>query len=239
MKIYTIGDSWVYGDGLDNPSEDAWPIVLANQLGASVYNDSCLGGSNSHFVYQTIKHLQEDFDFYIVVWTHTAKFTFCKYNDNSIVHFSPALTHDKHGNEDYYKIWGRTLYQVWHNRLYAVKCWLQQIIQLQTLLKFHNKNYLMLNCHENDLSKWLSPWPEFIDSTKKLLNFDLMDDQQIYNEYKEIQFYASKIDTDHFYKWNDFYLRQLADTGWPGHPTKEGHLYIADMLYNNVKLNNV
>ena len=241
MKIYVTGDSWVYGDELTNPAEDSWPAVLGRQLNAEVYNDSYRTGSNSHFVYRTIKHLQDDFDLYIIVWTNTAKFTFFKSDNNFDVHFNPQLIHELFGREDYYKIWGRTLYQQWHNRLYAFKLWLQQIIQLQTVLKANNKKYLMINGHENNLKKWLTPWPDFIDATKNLLNFDIMDDDQILLEYNEIQFYIKQINTDCFYKWNEFYLRQLTNQipMYFLHPNEEGQLYIANMLYNSVQLKNV
>ena len=69
--------------------------------------------------------------------------TFFKSNNNHSVHFNPELIHYTYGQEEYYKIWGRTLYQTWHNRLYALKLWLQQIIQLQTMFDRYNKNYLM------------------------------------------------------------------------------------------------
>lgn len=242
MKIYVTGDSWVYGDGLDSPSTQSWPVVLSKKLGAELYNDTCVSGSNAHFLYRAIKHLENDADLYIVVWTHSAKFTFYKSDNNFVAHFNPPLIHNMFGEEDYYKIWGRTLFRTWHNRLFAFKLWLQQIIQLQTLFTRYNKNYLMLNTHSNDLDKWSAPWPEFIESTKKIINFDLMNDDQLRAEYDEIQFYLKQIDTDKFYGWNSFYLKQLEDvvntTDLENHhPNHEGHIYIADMLYDSAKRN--
>lgn len=241
MKIYVIGDSWVTGEELESPHVDAWPAVLGRLLGADVHNDSTRSGSNSYFVYQTIKHLQDDYDFYIIVWTNTAKFTFFKADTNDSVHFNPQLIDKKYGKEDYYKIWGRTLYQAWHNRLYTFKLWLQQIIQLQTVLEKNNKNYLMINCHENDLKKWSSPWPDFIDATKKIINFESMDDEQIQAEYNEIQSYIKQIDTGKFYKWNEFYLRTLLYQFVliDNHLDKDGHLHIAKMLQDSIQLKNV
>jgi len=240
MKIYITGDSWVNGTGLANPAEDSWPAVLSKKLNAEFYNDSMLGGSNSHFLYRTIKNLNEDFDLYIIVWTATSKFTFYKSDNNYDAHFSAVLKHDLFENEDYYKIWGRTLFRVWHNRLYALKLWLQQIIQLQTMFDRYNKKYMMINAHENDLEKWLTPWPEFINATKKIINHNVMNDFQLLDEYKEIQFYVDQIDTSCFYGWNSFYLQQLKKTIAIDqvHPDKNGHQYIADLLYNSVQLKN-
>lgn len=237
MKIYAIGDSWVYGYGLDNPSVESWPAILSKKLNAELCNDSCLSGSNAHFLYRAIKHLENDIDLYIIGWTHTSKFTFYKSDNNHDIHFNFKLQQDQYGDQDYYKSWGKTLYRTWHNRLYAFKLWLQQIIQLQTMFSRFGKKYLMINVHENNLKQWLTPWPEFIDSTKKLINFNLLDDKQILDEYNEIQFYVSQIDKKYFYRWNSFYLQQLEKElllDKNGHPSSKGHEYIANMLYNSI-----
>jgi hypothetical protein len=98
----------------------------------------------------------------------------------------------------------------------------------------------MINAHENDLEKWLTPWPEFIEATKKIINHNVMNDFQLLDEYKEIQFYVDQIDTSCFYGWNSFYLQQLKKTMAVDqvHPDKNGHQYIADLLYNSVQLKN-
>ena len=58
----------------------------------------------------------------------------------------------------------------------------------------------MINTFDNNLSKWLAPEDEFIQQTKDLLNFDNMNDDQIFAEYQEIQYYIKLIDTSKFYK---------------------------------------
>jgi hypothetical protein len=237
MRIYTNGCSFVYGAELDQPDVECWPAVLSRQLNAELVNDAVLCGSNARTVYRTIKHFPLNFDLYIIAWTHDSKFTFYKSDDNTEVNFSHPLVDYRFGGDDFYKIWGRTLFQVWYNRLYGFKLWLQQIIQLQTLLEKHNKKYLMINTVDNDLTKWSAPRDQFIDSVKKLINFLTMDDEQIFAEYEEIQYYLGQIDTSTFYNWGTFTIRSLRDqfeTGPRGHFLTAGHQHVADLIYKHI-----
>jgi hypothetical protein len=239
MRIYVNGCSFARGDELDNPDADCWPAVLARHLNAELVNDSALGGSNARTVYRTIKHLPLDFDLYVIAWTSDSKFTFYKSDGGTEVNFSPKLINYRFGEEDYYKIWGRTLYQVWYNRLYGFKLWLQQIIQLQTLLEKHGKQYLMINTTDNNLTKWSATRDQFIDSIKKFINFDMMDDEQIFAEYQEIQYYLGQINTSTFYHWGTFTMHSLRDqfeTGPRGHFLTAGHQHVADLIYKHICL---
>jgi hypothetical protein len=127
------------------------------------------------------------------------------------------------------------LYKHWYNELYAVKIWLQQIIHLQKILE--NKKYLMINTFENKLSKWDVPKDKFINLAKNLINFNLMDDKQIFDEYDEIQYYISLIDFSKFYRWNKFFIGQLTTQfpiGKNGHILEEGHEHLANLIYKHV-----
>jgi hypothetical protein len=241
MRIYVNGCSFACGDELDQPDVECWPAVLARQLDAELVNDSTLGGSNARTVYRTIKHLPLDFDLYVIAWTSDTKFTFYKSDDGTEVNFSPQLKHMRLGQEVFYKIWGRTLYQVWYNRTYGFKLWLQQIIQLQTLLEKNNKRYLMINTTDNGLVKWSAPWTtpqnQFIDAIKKFINFDMMNDEQIFAEYEEIQYYLGQINTSTFYGWGEFTMHSLRDqfaTGPRGHLLTAGHQHVADLIYKHI-----
>ena len=109
MRIYVNGCSFTYGDELDNPDTECWPAVLSRRLDAELVNDAALCGSNSRTVYRTIKNLSQDFNLYIITWTADSKFTFYKSDDNTEANFSPKLLDYRFGEQDYYKIWGRTL----------------------------------------------------------------------------------------------------------------------------------
>lgn len=235
MRIYACGCSFTYGDELKNPNKSAWPAKLAEKLSASFNNNAVSGGTNSRTVYQTIKNTQENYDLYLIAWTTYSRFTFYKSDNNFETNFNPNLIHSLYGNEKFYYDWGINLYKYWYNDLFAFKLWLQQIIQLQQILK--DKKYLMLNTMENNLSKWLSPKESFINSIKELINFSSMNDEQIIDEYEEIQYYISLVDFSKFYRWDEFYIGQLTTQfpiGGNGHILEEGHEYLANLIYKHV-----
>ena len=239
MKIYTIGCSFTYGDELSNPTKTSWPALLQEKYKCQLINDAVNGGSNQRTVYRLIKSLQENFDLSIVAWTTYSRFTFYKSNNNNEVNFNPQLNSPIFNNNTLFKNWGETLYRVWYNELYAFKLWLQQIIQLQSLLK--HKNYLMINTMPNQLSSWLVPADKFIESTKHMVNIDHMNDEQLLAEYREIQYYVSLIDTTKFYKWADFAITELKssfETGPGGHILEKGHAHLANLIYNHINVQN-
>ena len=235
MRIYACGCSFTYGDELTNPITSAWPTVLANKLNATIYNDAISGGTNNRTVYRTIKNTQDNYDLDLIAWTTYRRFTFYKSDNNVEVNFNPQLKQELYSTEKFYREWGGTLYKHWYNELYAFKLWLQQIIQLQKVLV--DKKFLMINTTENNLSKWLVSEAQFINSVQELINFDLMNDQQIIDEYNEIQYYISLIDFSKFYNWNEFYITQLCSQfkcGLGGHILEQGHEHLAELLYNYV-----
>ena len=239
MKIYANGCSFTYGDELSEPSDSAWPAQLATRLQATVTNDAISGGTNARTVYRTVKHLQDKYDLYIVAWTTNTRFTFYHANNNHDVNFNPMLLNDLYGHESYYQEWGQILYRYWYNELYAFKLWLQQIIQLQSILEQQKKQYLMVNTMGNNLSRWIAPKDQFIESVKSLINFDSLNDEQIFDEYKEIQYYASLINKDMFYKWDTFVIQQLNlnfKRGPGGHFLEEGHAHLSELLYQHLCL---
>ena len=66
-----------------------------------------------------------------------------------------------------------------------------------------------------------------------------MNDQQIIDEYREIQYYISLIDFSKFYHWNEFYIAGLCDRfpcGPGGHILEQGHEHLANLLYQHLCL---
>ena len=97
----------------------------------------------------------------------------------------------------------------------------------------------MVNTMGNNLSRWLAPKDQFIESVKSLINFDSLNDEQIFDEYKEIQYYASLINKDMFYKWDTFVIQQLNlnfKRGPGGHFLEEGHAHLSELLYQHLCL---
>jgi hypothetical protein len=237
MKIYANGCSFTFGDELKNPNESAWPVMLANKLNGSIYNNAISGGTNSRTVYNTIKNSWQDYDLYLIAWTTYTRFTFYKSDNNFEINFNPQLKNKIYSEEKFFKQWGETLYKVWFNELYAFKKWLQEIILLQRFLD--QQPYLMINTFDNNLKLWLSDESSFIKNIKSLINFDIMNDEQIFEEFKEIQYYISCIDISKFYNWEDFSIRDLTskfDCGSAGHILENGHAYLSELIYNHLCL---
>ena len=228
------GDSFTYGEELDDRNQ-SWPNLLSKRLGATLKDTSQRGSSNQRIVYHTTKHYADNYDLYIIAWSEYSRFTFYKSDNNLETAFTPQLTHDIYEKESYFKEWGKTLYKHWHNELFAFKQWLQQIILLQNLLK--DRKVIMLNTFPNNLEHWLTVKSEFISSVKHLINFELMNDEQILAEHKEIQYYMNLIDTSIFYGWQQFFIVQLCidyKTGPGGHFLDEGHAKMAELIYDYV-----
>jgi hypothetical protein len=97
----------------------------------------------------------------------------------------------------------------------------------------------MLNTVPNNLNSWLASKDRFIDSVKSLINFEIMDDEQILQEHQEIQNYAKLIDTDNFYKWNKFSINDLTKifpVGLNGHLLESGHQHLSNLLLEYINV---
>lgn len=235
MKIYANGCSFTYGEELVNPSAFAWPVLVASKMNAEINNDAVSGGTNYRTLYRTIKSSCNNYDLYLIAWTDYSRFTVYKSDNNFEVNFNIQLKNNLYKNLSEFNTWGAMYYKYWYNELYAFKLWLQQIIQLQSILK--NKNYLMVNTFPNNLTAWLVEKSKFIESVKSLIKFDLMNDEQIFAEYNEINYYIQTIDLSKFYKWGDFYIGQLSKDfpiGPQGHILEQGHEKMADLIYNHL-----
>ena len=55
MTLFTIGDSWTYGDELDNPKKESYPYLLSKKLNCRLVNYAVNGGSNDWMFRKTIE----------------------------------------------------------------------------------------------------------------------------------------------------------------------------------------
>ena len=70
IMLYTVGDSFTYGQELPNPEQQAWPVLLADRLGYRLINDGRPGVGNEYIVKQTIKAVAKHKPKLVVVaWT--------------------------------------------------------------------------------------------------------------------------------------------------------------------------
>ena len=68
-RLYTIGDSWTYGDELDNSAEESWPSVLSKDIGCGLVNMGSNGGSNDWMFRRTVEWVskRKSFDNIVVI----------------------------------------------------------------------------------------------------------------------------------------------------------------------------
>jgi hypothetical protein len=76
--LYTNGDSWTYGSELPTKA-DAWPNIIAGQLGKKLYNAAVPGSTNDKIVRTTVvdclrfKKLNQT-PLVLIAWTHLHRF---------------------------------------------------------------------------------------------------------------------------------------------------------------------
>jgi len=230
MRLYFNGCSHTYGDDLESPATQSWPAVLAGQAGCEFVNDAVSSNANDHIIYQTIKNASQ-FDKIYIAWTYIERFTRYRADNNYVVNFNSQLTHDLYVNDPNFINYGKMHYAVWYNDLYSFKLWLQNIILLQRYLESLNKPYVMVNSDNNLIDRWTSAWPKFVSSVQSLLCFDLMNDDQLYQEHQEIQTLLSQINFDHYIGWNTWWLiKDPFATSATGHYLSSGHEHIAKYI---------
>lgn len=238
MKLYFNGCSFTYGDGLNNPTTESWPSLVGKEYSVDYLNDAISGGSNDRIIKGVVTNISNYNKFYIG-WSHYSRFV--KYNpvNNYEICFNPRLdmdatlhySKDLQNNFKKYKDFGNLYYKYWYNELYEFKGWLHQVILLQSLFDNRKKDYVMINMLAT-LKPWLSPRNIFIENIKNLVCFDNMSDDQLYNEYDEINALVNQIDKSKFVFWDytakDYILeKKLTISSTDSHPNTIGHQEIA------------
>ena len=59
--LFANGDSFIFGDGLDNPSKDVWVTKLADRLNMDVVNLGESGGGNQRIMRTTTEWILDYF----------------------------------------------------------------------------------------------------------------------------------------------------------------------------------
>lgn len=231
MKLYFNGCSHTHGDDLDDQLK-AWPALIATQLNCNFLNDSVPGGTNDRIIYRTLKNHQQ-YDKFYIAWTNTSRFTRYRQDNNHDVNFNPQLVHSLYGNNIEFREYGKLHYTFWHNELFNFKLWLQNIILLQRFFESVNKPYVMINADNNLIDRWSVSWQDFGVSVQSLLCFTEINDDQLYNEWNEIQQLLNQIDFTHFYGWNKWWITKLHHSfpcGKTGHLLDAGHQSVAEYI---------
>jgi hypothetical protein len=214
MKLYTVGDSFTYGEELADRNH-AWPHVLGNRLGYDVVNEGKRGTSNHWCVKRTINAVtQHTPDLVVVGWTSCGRQEF---NDqHGAFTIWPGCTEHAYWlDPDQATDVDRATISQWltmySEPVYEFRNWIRQVLLLQSFLKQCNIQYRFVNTFDNlDLLHQLDHRAH-----------DLID----------------MIDTTVFVGWPDQQMVEImadAPKGPGGHPLELGHQRIAEAIYETL-----
>jgi hypothetical protein len=211
MILYTIGDSFTYGDELNNPKKDAWPVLLSNKLGMSLINEGRSGIGNEFIVKKTIQAVSKyKPNLVIIAWTSCGRVEFSdQYGAYDIWpgYNSRAFSHDRSGKLEYRHELIKYISKH-NNDVHEYRRWLRQVILLQSFLQSHSIDYIMCTVFDNQ-----HRFKKYYDGNKG---------------------YYELIDHTRFVGWpNDGMVEWAYGTpqGPGGHPLEQGHRKIAEKIY--------
>ena len=141
MLLYTIGDSFTYGEELPTPSTQSWPALLSNKLNYDLINCGKPGTGNNYIIKTAIKQIPKlKPDLVIVAWTSCGRMEFA----------------DQHGVYDISSGWNRRFKKSYpyreilmkyitsyNNELHQYRSWLRSVILLQDFLKLRKDGELI------------------------------------------------------------------------------------------------
>jgi hypothetical protein len=158
MKLLAIGDSFTYGDELDN-TQSAWPYRLAELTNSTVINLGLPSKGNSYIVRSAITQAK-NCDIVIVAWSHFARIEFA--DEFGIYDLWPGISNKTFTHRDVIHRTRVVEYLTeYYNDVYLYNQYLINIIQLQSYFKQHNIKYLMLDAFGNNENRQLGD-PELI-----------------------------------------------------------------------------
>lgn len=209
MLLYTLGDSFTYGEELEDPATQAWPALLANRLGYTIKNRGRPGCGNSYIVKTAIKEVpQLQPNLVIVAWTSCGRIEFADADgvydvwpnrNKRVNHMYP------HRNELVKYV------TVYNNERHQYNSWLRSIVLLQDFFKLRNINYRFVSAFDNQRLAY-----KYIEPAKV---------------------YADLIDVDKFIGWPYEGMVEWVE-GTPkcplGHPSAIGHEIIAEKIFNSL-----
>lgn len=204
-RLTTFGDSFTYGQELENPKKDSWPQLVSNYLETPLSNKAFPGNSNDYILEQV---LQENFcftDAVIICFSSISRFYF---EDHSGWYTTiPNVHFDNSFRNEVTKKLHSSLTEKWLFRRF-----LMQVIYLQEFLQSKQVNYLFVNAfqsYDSNLAKLKDNW-HLIQMLHKN-KFIGWPDQSFGNL------------TDHLPR------------GKSGHPLEDSHSYFSQIINQNLK----
>ena len=206
MILYTVGDSFTYGQELPNPETQAWPALLSKKLGYDLVNRGKPGRGNNYIIKDVIKKVPKlKPNLVMVAWTSCGRMEFA--DSYSVYDIWPGTARRF---EKPYPHRDTIIKYItsYNNELHQYRSWLRSVILLQDFLKLRNIDYRFVNTFDN---------------------------HNMNKEYaKHSQEYTELIDTTQFIGWPDCSMVEwMADCpkGPHNHPLELGHERIANKIF--------
>jgi hypothetical protein len=152
MKILTLGDSFTYGEELENLS-NAWPYLLSQYADSEVVNLARPSKGNSFMVRECITN-GNNFDLVVIAWSHFARIEFSDQEgtydiwpgSNPNVFSFHTMTHRKELSAYITR---------YYSDDYLYNQYLVNVLSAQNYLKQHQVNYVFLDAFGNNQSRQL------------------------------------------------------------------------------------
>ena len=210
--ILTVGDSFTYGEELEN-RDTAYPYYLAKGLKANVVNLGVPSGGNKQMIRKVMDYVigGEPLDLVIIGWTSPGRIEFA--DANGVFDIWPGYGGDlfrRDGQE-----WRLELLEYinkHHDPAYLYKQFLLDVMLLEDFLKPRGINYIMLRVVGN----------EYYHNT-------------YHNDDSILQ---KQIDTQHFLGWPNEGMAEWTNgckRGPRGHFLEEGHRKVTAKLYEHIR----
>jgi len=206
--ILTVGDSFTYGEELDNRESLAWPYLLANAMGTTVLNLGQGGASNDYIFRTAIEETTKcKFDLVIVGWAEFSRMEV--WFNNKPVSVTAQSRWAQVGSFS----WLHNFYKYNYNDQHAYKVTACKMLALQEYFKSIDQRYIF--CNVAGLRPRL--YAEYKNEMLSIWN---------------------KIDTRFFAGWpHEGMLEWQGDCnkGPGGHPLELGHKRIEEKLYEHIR----
>lgn len=154
QRLITFGDSFTYGQELQNPKKDCWPQLVANFLEVPLTNNAFPGNSNDKILEQVLFDTYSFRDFVIICFSSISRFYFEDHDGWYTTILNIKQDTDVR-NEIISKLLGST------KEKWLFKRFLTQAIYLQEFLESRQVNYLFVNgfeSYDTNLAKSKENW---------------------------------------------------------------------------------
>jgi hypothetical protein len=211
-SILTIGDSFTYGEELEN-RDLAWPYYLAKGLKADVVNQGQPSAGNTGMVRKAMKYTVTDapVDLVVVAWSSAGRMEFA--DENGTFDIWPGYLGGKFTRDD--QLWRFSVLEYinnYHSPEYLFQQYLINIISLQSFFKARNQKYIMLDIVGRDYYKttYTTKMPQL----------------------------ASLVDPTYFIGWPNEGMAEWTQgckRGPGGHFLEDGHKKVTTKLYEHIR----